>query len=79
MRKKDRQKAAQKRDEQLFAQGAQDELLRSELLTVRAQKSASDWAATCKRVAEDAQRPSSPYHMQAVVTMGALSVIEAAA
>jgi len=73
-----RQRQAQERDAQLFAAGAQDELLRTELAAAREQKRPEDWAATVAKVKADAARPSSQYHRQAVITMGALSSMGAA-
>lgn len=78
MRKSERQKQAQERDARLFAAGAQDELLRTELAAARAQKRPEDWAATVAKVQADAERPSSQYHRQALITMGALSTMGAA-
>ena len=78
MRKSERQKQAQDRNARLFAAGPQDELFRTELAAARAQKRPEDWAATVAKVQADAERPSSQYHRQALITMGALSTMGAA-
>ncbi len=77
MRKQDRYKAAVARDEALKRAGQADEILRSELEAVRKEKSPADWRATVERVRHDARRPSSQYHQQALVTLGALSAMGA--
>lgn len=77
MRKKDRYKAAQQRDAALREAGRTDALLQSELEAVRKEKTPVDWRATIERVRQDAGRPSSPHHQQAVVTLGALSAMGA--